>query len=252
MVNKILGLSSFWIVNKAIAKHLKCNDSALLLSDLVDRFNYFQGKGEVKDGYFYYTSESIENNINITYHKQKKCIQILKKNGFIDTKVYGIPAKLHFKINENKILKFLNTGIEKIQKQDVENFETNNNREVIREIIKENNTYSKSFKKFNLADFESEVKSYARDNNIHPEHVSDFIEYWTEPDANGKFLFQTQQTWETGRRLKRWVRNSKKQLPEVKGGKTWDEMTFEERGKNKHLATPEQLREYNSDKRNWF
>ena len=253
MIKKILGLSSFWIVNKSIAKHLGCNDSALLLSDLIDRSVYFENKGEVKDGFFYYTSESIELNVNISYHKQKKCINILKKNGFIETKIISIPAKLHFKIIESKILNFLNTSIEKNEKQDVEIFETINNRDIIIDSNNKNNTICKSFKQFRFEEFESEVKQIASDNKIHPDHVSDFLDYWTEKDVTGKMGFQNQKTWETSKRLKRWVRSSKKQLPEyVWPGKSWDEMTFEERDKHKHIATPEQLKAHNSDNRNWF
>ena len=116
-----------------------------------------------------------------------------------------------------------------------------------------NNTICKSFKQFCFEEFESEVKQIASDNKIHPDHVSDFLDYWTEKDVTGKMGFQNQKTWETSKRLKRWVRSSKKQLPEyVWPGKSWDEMTFEERDKNKHIATPEQLKAHNSDNRNWF
>lgn len=142
MITKILGQSSFWMVNKAIAKHLKNNDAALLLSELIDKYDYFKTKNDLIDGRFYYTSEMIFNNLNISYHQQKSCIKILVNAGFIETKLTGIPAKLHFKIIENKILSFLNTGIEIIQKQDVKKFETNNN--------KINNTKEKNTKNNNI------------------------------------------------------------------------------------------------------
>lgn len=111
MMDKILGQSSFWIVNKSVANYLKCNDSAILLSVLIDAKQYFEKRDELVDDYFYYTSSSIETNLNISYHKQKKCINKLKEVGFIETKISGIPAKQHFQINENKILSFLNTVI---------------------------------------------------------------------------------------------------------------------------------------------
>jgi tRNA G26 N,N-dimethylase Trm1 len=109
MINKILSQSSFWIVNKSVAKYLKCNDSAILLSVLIDANQYFEQRDQLEDEFFFYTSDTIEKNINISYHKQKKCINKLISAGFIDTKISGIPAKQHFKINENKILSFLNT-----------------------------------------------------------------------------------------------------------------------------------------------
>lgn len=126
MITKILSQSSFWMVNKSIAKYLKCNDSALLLSEFIDKYDFFKSKNELTNDFFYYTSEMIENSVNISYHEQKKCIKNLKDVGFIDTKLMGVPAKLHFKIIENKILKFLNTGYEEIQIQDVKKIETIN------------------------------------------------------------------------------------------------------------------------------
>lgn len=126
MITKILSQSSFWMVNKAIARHLKCNDSALLLSELIDKYDFYKSKDELLNGFFYYTSEMIENSVNITYHQQKKCIKKLKDSGFIGIKLTGIPAKLHFKIIENKILSFLNTGIKENAKQEVKKVKTNN------------------------------------------------------------------------------------------------------------------------------
>lgn len=108
----ILGSSAYWQVNKEIAKHLKCNDSAILLSDLISKSAFFLEKGmTTDDGFFFNTSANIEEDTNIAYRKQKKCIELLVKNGFIETKLTGVPAKLHFKIGENKILRFINSRI---------------------------------------------------------------------------------------------------------------------------------------------
>lgn len=165
MITKILGQSSFWMVNKAIAKHLNNNDAALLLSELIDKYDYFKTKNELIDNRFYYTSEMMFNNLNISYHQQKNCIKILVRAGFIETKLMGIPAKLHFKIIENKILSFLNTGIEEIQKQDVKKFETNN--------TKSNNTKEKNTKN-NYITYISEIEKESilmleRFNHFFPE-----------------------------------------------------------------------------------
>jgi len=35
----------------------------------------------------------------------------------------------------------------------------------------------------------------------------DFYDYWTEPDKKGKMLKDKQKTWDTSRRMKRWINN---------------------------------------------
>lgn len=128
MISKILGSGAFWVVNKHLAKATSL-ESALILADLADKAEYFNNRGETtEDGFFFNTADNIKENTGLTYHSQKKALKILKEAGFIETRLQGVPAKLHFKIVENKILKFLNTGFKNNQKQDVKNFKTNNNK----------------------------------------------------------------------------------------------------------------------------
>jgi hypothetical protein len=143
MINKILGQTAFWVVNKAIAKILKCNDSALLLSDLVDKYQYFETENSLIDGFFFYTSDKIEENLNISYKKQKKCIELLKKFELIETKLIGVPAKLHFTIRQNKIFQMLQTSIAQMEKLELPKSQNiikdNNNRNIIKEYDSEKN-----------------------------------------------------------------------------------------------------------------
>lgn len=128
MIGKILGNSAFWIVNKEIAKATSI-EAALMLADLTDKEEYFKARGEITEcGFFFNTSEAIKENTGLTYHVQKKALKMLIDAGFIETKLKGVPAKLHFKIVENKILNFLKTGIKENQKQDFKEFETNKNK----------------------------------------------------------------------------------------------------------------------------
>lgn len=129
-MEKILGQSAFWQVNKAIARHFKCNDTALLLSDLIDAQGFYSDREQLTaDGYFFKTSEHIERDVNILYRKQKRCINNLKDAGFIETKLAGVPAKLHFRIVQNKILHFVKTRVSKKAKQDAAFCQTSNNKE---------------------------------------------------------------------------------------------------------------------------
>lgn len=51
-------------------------------------------------------------------------------------------------------------------------------------------------------------------NNLFPsidgfkvQDARDFYDYWTEPDKKGKMLKDKQKTWDTSRRMKRWINN---------------------------------------------
>lgn len=128
MIGKILGHTAYWMVNKTIAR-VTSIEAALLLADLADKELYFNTREEVdNDGYFFNTADNIKRDTTLTYHSQKKALKLLMEVGFIETKLKGVPAKLHFKIVENKILKFLNTGIENTSKLELENFNTNKNK----------------------------------------------------------------------------------------------------------------------------
>lgn len=128
MVSKVLGQSAFWIVNKELSKRLDIYPT-LLLSDLIDKQEYFRARGELDiDGYFFNTSEDIEESTTLTYHMQKKCIKKLEESKLLDTKLKGMPAKVHFKVNEIKIWDFLNTSIKQTPKLVLEEFESNNNK----------------------------------------------------------------------------------------------------------------------------
>lgn len=128
LLNNLIGADAYWMVNKKIAKHFNDNNTAILLADLISKQKYFIDKNEDIEGYFFNTSENIENDCNISYHKQKTCINSLKSEGFLETKRIGLPAKLYFKINPNKILSFLNYSFRKIQNLELEEFELNKNK----------------------------------------------------------------------------------------------------------------------------
>jgi len=116
LLNSILGVSAYWQVNKDLAKKTSV-DCALLLSDLISKYAYFEEKDmlvEFKgDYYFFATAESIEEDTTFSYKVQKRTIDELKKHGLIKTKLMGVPAKLHFTICEDKILLLLQTSSSK-------------------------------------------------------------------------------------------------------------------------------------------
>lgn len=134
ILKQIFGQNAHWQVNKDFARKYGIN-AAILVADLVDKWIYF-GCPE----WFFNKSEDIEENTTLSYHKQVQAIEILKNEGFIDTKLSGVPATTHFKIFEIQFLNFFKTRSEKISEQELENFENiNKNKEIkIKPSLKEN------------------------------------------------------------------------------------------------------------------
>ena len=104
---KILWQNAHWIINKDLARDVWI-EWALLLSDLIDKQEYFTNRWELTEEWFFYnTIENIEKDTTLSNHKQKQAIKILKEKWYIEVQLKWIPAKLHFKVVENKILNFL-------------------------------------------------------------------------------------------------------------------------------------------------
>ena len=198
-MKNLLSSSSFLIVNKKLARQVGLKE-AILLADLISKEQYFIENNMLDDGWFFNTSQNIEKYTKLSRHKQSIAIKKLIDNGFIKTKLKGLPASLHFKIIDNKILNFLKTSNEKNTKLHNQKFKTNNNK-LIRT---NNNTKSISIR---LQEFTEEVFM----SNLSSELCQEFCEYWTETNPKGnKMRFEMQKTFDIKRRLSRWVKNNKK------------------------------------------
>ena len=104
--------------------------------------------------------ENIEEDTTLNSYHQRKCIKTLKKEGLIEVKRKGIPAKQYFKINEQQVLQILNN-------LSFKNSTTINKNKEIR-------ITNKYFKKPTIL----EVKNYCilRNNNIDAEAFISFYE----------------------------------------------------------------------------
>ena len=139
-----LSQTSFWQVNKLLTNKLKSIEASVFLSDLIDKEKYHGDRDELieVDGkiYFYATSEDIEDTTTLSYKIQKKCIKILLEHELIETKLMGMPAKLHFTICTDKIGQLFKTSIAQKSKQVLPKSQLNNNR------INNNNILEKELK----------------------------------------------------------------------------------------------------------
>ena len=164
-IKSILSQGAFWQINKELTKKIGV-ETALVLSDLIDRESYFDGRNMLIDingeGYFFVTGEQLEESTTLSYHKQRKCLKTLKEKGMIKTFLRGIPAKTHYKIVENKIWEALETSSKGISEPVVKEFKNlelknsitiNNNKE----IIIENN---------NIINNKQKAKAYFEDLNL--------------------------------------------------------------------------------------
>jgi len=193
-MKNLLSSTAFLVVNKELAKQIGLNE-VVLLADLISKEQYFIDNKQLNEGWFFNTAKNIQDDTTLTSHQQRKAVKNLKSLGIIETKLIGIPAKQHFKINENKLLSYFTTSYSKSEQQDVKKTQTiNKNKE-----ITINNNISIREK------FVSEVMEldYPKELKI------DFIEYWCEGTKN-KMRWQKQPTFDISLRLKRWQRNQKK------------------------------------------
>jgi hypothetical protein len=224
-IKLVLSQGAFWQINKELANKIGL-ESALLLSDLIDRESYFESRSMLisinGEGFFFVTGEQLEETTTLSYHKQRKCLKTLKDAGMIKTFLRGVPAKTHYKVVENKIWSYLTTSSKEIKEPVVKEFKnlllknskTINNNTII--IIDNNNIDKREavFKK-NLTTFSNTYTSDLLEN---------FFDYWSEKNKSGKKMkFELQKTFETSKRLATWFKRQekwKKEKVSVKKKKT--------------------------------
>jgi hypothetical protein len=184
----LLSSTAFIVLNKELARRVGLKE-AVLLADLISKEEYFIAKG-MTDGWFFNTEANIEKDTTLTAYQQRKCITTLKKEGLIEVKRKGIPAKQHFKINEELVVKFLNN----LSLSKPTTINKNKEIKITNKII------------YNRDAFILEVMSFDYDEKI----LEGFIDYWTEPNkSKTKMKFELNKTWSTNLRLKNWVANQK-------------------------------------------
>tara|TARA_R100001198_G_C5222445_1_gene204114 strand:+ start:441 stop:1094 length:654 start_codon:yes stop_codon:yes gene_type:complete len=177
----LLSSSAFLIVNKNLVKQIGLKPT-IILADLISKEQYFETNHLLVDGWFFNTEKNIQDDTTLSPHQQRKALQHLKELQIIETKRKGIPAKMHYKINTEVLVKFLNN-------KDYNNLITNNNNKE----IKINNKY---FKRPTIL----QVKNYCieRENNVDAEAFCDFYDSknWMVGKNKMKDWKASVRTWE--------------------------------------------------------
>ena len=102
MNKPILASSPYFIINKTLLLTVGV-DASLVLSDLLQKETYFKNNNLLKEDYFFNTSQNISCSTSLSYYQIKQAIATLSKWGILIVVRKGVPAKLHFKIDHNKI-----------------------------------------------------------------------------------------------------------------------------------------------------
>lgn len=125
---------------KPLAKILDSNDAAILFSELCNSHEYFKNRDQLtEDGWFFCTVDYLQEEINLSKHQQRRCVDLLQKASLIDTEKRGMPAQRYFKISDqaeqilkemtsmvaDKRLKNLPTGGQEIEPQEVKKPDSN-------------------------------------------------------------------------------------------------------------------------------
>jgi len=184
----LLSSTAFLVVNKRLAKRVGLK-AAVLLADLISKEQYFIERKELIESYFYNTETNIYKDTTLTPYQQRKALKVLKKENLITTKRKGVPAKMHYKINEELVVKFLN------DLSDIKLTTLNNNKEI------------KNNKEISIREQEFQEEVFM--SNLSTDLCQEFVDYWTERNKSGtKMKFEMQKTFDIKRRLARWVKNN--------------------------------------------
>ncbi len=98
MIKNLLMQSKWRVFNVDIARAIGINET-LVLMELADAEQYFEGEE------FFQTYEQISENTTLSEHQVRNSVRKLKELGIVETSMKGLPAKQHYKINTQALLK---------------------------------------------------------------------------------------------------------------------------------------------------
>ena len=124
MVKELLLSSNYWALNKNVVKTFGI-ETAFLLTNLAEAEQMMS----TDDGWFYQTSDTLEELTTLSRYKQDNAIDQLESAGVLEKDVRGIPAKRYFKLDykalANKIVNNSQTSVQKNDKQVFKKLATN-------------------------------------------------------------------------------------------------------------------------------
>ena len=107
---EILSSESYLVVNKKLIKQFG-PDTAIFLSNLIDKYKYFQDKQILIEDGFYITHKKLIEEYGFTDRGIRNCKTSLKTKGLIETKLIGIPPKEYYYINWEELIKSMDVEL---------------------------------------------------------------------------------------------------------------------------------------------
>ena len=109
--------NNYWVLSKSIVK-LFGLEAAFLLSNFAEAEKMMADQ----DGWFYQTSDTVEEMTTLSRHKQDQAIKQLEDLGVLEKDIRGMPAKRYFKFNDecltNLIVNFQQSSMPNFNKLD--------------------------------------------------------------------------------------------------------------------------------------
>ena len=102
-IKELLRADGSIIINKKLSHNIGLHET-IMYSELLSKEAYFEGRNELKDGWFFNTIENMQKDTTLSEHQQRKAVKKLKTLGLIESKSKGMPAKRYFRIIENEEL----------------------------------------------------------------------------------------------------------------------------------------------------
>ena len=179
----ILSNDGYIILNKYVMKALGLHE-AILLGELCSEYIYWYKEEKLQDGFFYSTRENIERETTLSPFQQRQALKKLTEMGLVEILEKDMPKKTYYKVDEEKVYRFLletdlnltevkkfndktsnnlTSSDEKIKHKEVEKLDINNNN--INNNKKNNNILS------NLITGETEQKEEMRYEEIFKQNI---------------------------------------------------------------------------------
>lgn len=143
----ILSNDGYIILNKYVMKTLGLHE-AILLGELCSEYIYWYKEEKLQDGFFYSTRENIEKETTLSPFQQRQALKKLTEMGLVEILEKDMPKKTYYKVDEEKVYRFLletdlnltevkkfndktsnnlTSSDEKIKHKEVEKLDINNN-----------------------------------------------------------------------------------------------------------------------------
>ena len=103
----VLTNKGYIIVNKILIRKLGL-ECAILIGELCSEYSYWEKYNKLENGFFYSTRENIFNNTGISSYYQRKAIAKLIQRKIVIEKYEGIPHKIWYTLNFDKLYEILN------------------------------------------------------------------------------------------------------------------------------------------------